>query len=72
MLPSDINLNIKSGTVGYNDKIIISNGNFSLGENDKVNTFELAKISHKGPVTLQRMGPAFEHFSHTLTYTDIC
>ena len=43
MLPSDI----KSGTVAYNNKILVSDGNFSLGKNDKVNTFELAKISHK-------------------------
>ena len=42
-----MNLNIKSGTVGYNNKILISNGTFSLGKNDKVNTLELAKISHK-------------------------
>ena len=26
MLPSDMNLNIRSGTVGYNNKILISNG----------------------------------------------
>ena len=44
MLPSDMNLNIKLGSVGYNDKILVSDGTFSLGENDKVNnTFELAK-----------------------------
>ena len=57
MLLSDINLNVKSGTVGYDNKILISDGNFSLGKNDKVNTFELAKgggnkpkISHKAVV----------------------
>ena len=36
MLPSDMNLKIKTGTVGYN-KIIVSNGNFSLGKNENVN-----------------------------------
>ena len=41
MLPGD--LNIRSGTVRYNNKILISDGTFSLGENDKVNTLELAK-----------------------------
>ena len=30
MLPSDMNLKIKTGTVGYNNKILISYGNFSL------------------------------------------
>ena len=42
MLPGD--LNIRSGTVGYNNKILISDG---LGENDKVNTLELAKEGDK-------------------------
>ena len=28
MLPSDINLNIRQGTVGYNNKILVSEGNF--------------------------------------------
>ena len=37
MLPSDMNLKIRSGTVGYNNKILVSNGNFSLGKNEKVN-----------------------------------
>ena len=32
MLPSDMNLKIKTGTVGYNNKILISDGNFSLGK----------------------------------------
>ena len=37
MLPSDMNLKIRSGTVGYNNKILVSDGNFSLGKNDEVN-----------------------------------
>ena len=37
MLPSDMNLKIKTGTVGYNNKILVSNGNFNLGKNDEVN-----------------------------------
>ena len=45
MLPSDMNLNIRSGTVGYNNKILVSDGKFSLGENDKVNA--PAMKSHK-------------------------
>ena len=32
-----MNLNIKTGNVRYNNKILISDGKFSLGENDKVN-----------------------------------
>ena len=43
MLPSDTNLNIKSGTVEYNNKILVSDGTFSLGKNCQLNTFELTK-----------------------------
>ena len=38
MLPGDMNLTIKTGTVGYNNKILVSDGKFSLGKNEKVNT----------------------------------
>ena len=34
MLPSDMTLKIRSGTVGYNNKILVSDGKFSLGKND--------------------------------------
>ena len=37
MLPSDMNLKIKTGTVSYNNKILVSDGNFSLGKNYEVN-----------------------------------
>ena len=40
MLPSDLKLKIKTGTVGYNNKILVSNGKFSLGKNDEVNSLE--------------------------------
>ena len=47
MLPSDMNLKIRSGTVGYNNKILISNEKFSLGKNEKVNLMIPAIKSHK-------------------------
>ena len=37
MLPSDMNLKIKTGTVEYNNKILVSNEKFSLGKNVEVN-----------------------------------
>ena len=37
MLPSDLKLKIKTGTVGYNNKILVSDGNFCLGKNENVN-----------------------------------
>ena len=51
MLPSDMNLNIRSGTVRFNNKILVSDGKFNLGENEKVNSLVLEPVismpSHK-------------------------
>ena len=48
MLPSDMELKIKTGTVGYNNKILVSDGKFILGKNEKVNSLETASMkSHK-------------------------
>ena len=47
MLPSDMNLKIRSGTVGYNNKILVSDGKFSLGKNENVNLTTPAIKSHK-------------------------
>ena len=47
MLPSDMNLKIKTGTVGYNNKILVSDGKFSLEKNDKVNLTAPVMKSHK-------------------------
>ena len=41
MLPSNLKLKIKTRTVGYNNKILVSNGNFILGKNEKVNSLEV-------------------------------
>ena len=49
MLPSDMNLKIRSGTLGYNNKILVSNGKFILGKNDEVNSLETPVMkSRKG------------------------
>ena len=32
MLPSNMNINIRLGTVGYNNKLLLSDGTFSLGK----------------------------------------
>ena len=37
MLPGDMNLKIRLETVRYNNKILVSDGNFSLGKNENVN-----------------------------------
>ena len=47
MLPSDMTLKIRPGTVGYNNKILISDGNFILGKNENVNLTAPAIKNHK-------------------------
>ena len=48
MLPSDMELKIKTGTIGYNNKILVSDGKFILGQNEKVNSLEAPVMkSHK-------------------------
>ena len=45
MLPSDMNLKIRSGTVRYNNKILVSVGKFILGKNVEVNSLEAPIIN---------------------------
>ena len=47
MLPSDMNLKLRSGTAGYNNKILVSDGKFNLGKNDEVNLTVPVIKSHK-------------------------
>ena len=44
MIPSDMKLKIRSGTVGYNNKILVSDEKFILGKNEKVNSLEAPVI----------------------------
>ena len=56
MLPSDMNLNIRSVTVEYNNKILVSDEKFGLGKHDKVNA--PAMKSHKYSKTNSLQGLA--------------
>ena len=47
MLPSDMTLKIRPGTVGYNNKILVSDEKFILGKNKKVNLMTRASKNHK-------------------------
>ena len=48
MLPSGMTLKIRLGTVGYNNKILVSDEKFIVGKNEKVNSLETPAIkSHK-------------------------
>ena len=53
MLPSDMTLKIRPGTVRYNNKILVSNEKFILGKNEKVNLVPVMK-SHKVTQTAAR------------------
>ena len=62
MLPSNMKLKIKTGTVGYNNKILVSDGNFSLGKNENINLTLPAIKSHK---TNSLETPTIESHSNT-------
>ena len=53
MLPSDLKLKIKTGAVGYNNKILVSNGNFILGKNEMVNSLETPAIKNHKTISLE-------------------
>ena len=44
MLPSNMELRIRSGTVRYSNKILVSDGKFNLGKNDEVNSSKTPAI----------------------------
>ena len=44
MLPSDMNLKIRLGTVRYNNKILVSDEKFSLGKNENINALALEPV----------------------------
>ena len=74
MLPSNMNLKTKTGTVGYNNKILVSDEKFILGKNENVNSLETPAIkSHKDSLnSLQGLtqAPNFSHKKqepHTIT-----
>ena len=54
MLPSDMTLKIRLGTVGYNNKIFVSDEKFILGKNEKVNLTVPVMKSHKLTQTAAR------------------
>ena len=75
MLLSDMNLKIRLGTVGYNNKILVSDEKFSLGKNKNVNLMAPVMKSHKTnslePTTIeshsntaQGLGPQTPTISH--------
>ena len=57
-----------SGTVRYNNKILVSNGKFNLGKNEKVNSLETAAMkSHKYSKINSLQGLTKPTISHGVT-----
>ena len=65
MLPSNINLKIKTGTVGYTNKILVSDGNFNLGKNDEVNSLETPAMKSYKTNSLVLEEPVISHKPQT-------
>ena len=61
-----MNLEIRSGTVGYNNKILVSDGKFRLGKDDKVNTPRAQLLSG-----VQVPGPAMKSTQTATTHRDL-
>ena len=71
MLPSDMNLKIRSGTVGYNNKILASDEKLRLGKNDEVNETPPVMKSHKTnslePTTIESLSNIAQGLTHAPT-----
>ena len=68
-LPSNINLKIRHVTVGYNNKILVSDGKFILGKNEKVNFSETPAIkNHKVTQTAFRPEPRKRNSNDVLSH----
>ena len=72
MLPSDMELKIKTGTVGYNNKILVSDEKFILGKNEKVNSLETAAMkSHKHSNVVTQTAVTHKDSETAVTHKDL-
>ena len=67
-----MNLKIRSGTVGYNNKVLVSDGKFSLGKNDKVNAHTMKSHKHSKtnslkPTTIESHSATTQGLAHAPT-----
>ena len=71
MLPSDMNLKIRLGIVGYNNKTLVSDEKFSLGKNENVNLTVTVMKSHKTnslePTTIESHSNTTQGLTHAPT-----
>ena len=67
-----MNLKIRSGTVGYNNKILVSDGKFSLGKNDEVNSLEAPVMkSHKDSNLVKQTAVTHKDSETAVTHKDL-
>ena len=70
MLPRNLKLKIKTGTVRYNNKILLSDEKFILGKNEKVNSLETPVIkNHKGSNVVTQTAVTHKDLEKKLTIT---
>ena len=72
MLPSDMTLKIRPGTVGYNNKILVSDEKFILGKNEKVSSLEAPVMkSHKGSNVVTQTAVTHRDSKTAVTHKDL-
>ena len=72
MIPSDMNLKIRSGTVGYNNKVLLSDQKFILGKNEKVSSLEAPVMkSHKGSNVVTQTAVTHRDSETVVTHKDL-
>ena len=71
MLPSNTKLKIKTSTVGYNNKILVSDEKFILGKSEKVNSLEAPVISHKGSNIVTQTAVTHRDSKTAVTHKDL-
>ena len=72
MLPSNMELKIKTGTVRYNNKIVVSDGKLILGKNDEVNSLETAAMkSHKDSNLVKQTAVTHKDSETAVTHKDL-
>ena len=64
-------MNLKIKTVGYNNKILVSNGKFILGKNEKVNSLETPAISHKDSNLVKQTAVTHRDSEIAVTHKDL-
>ena len=71
MLPSNMTLKIKTDTVRYNNKILVSDGKFILGKHEKVNSLETPAISHKDSNLVKQTAVTYRDSETAVTHKDL-